>query len=84
MSTNLTTIVSSKTQTVEINREKGTVIIGERINPTGRKKLLSTLKNGNFEIVRKDALDQVNAGAKIIDVNAGVPGADECPAFRDD
>lgn len=77
MATNLTTIVSSKTQTVEITRGKPTVIVGERINPTGRKKLLSALKDGDFEIVRKDALAQVNAGAKIIDVNAGVPGADE-------
>ena len=77
MTKNLTTFVCSKSQTVEINREKPTVIIGERINPTGRKKLLAALKEGDFEIVRKDAVAQVDAGARIIDVNAGVPGADE-------
>jgi 5-methyltetrahydrofolate--homocysteine methyltransferase len=74
---NLTTIVSSASQTVEINRDRSTVIIGERINPTGRKKVLAALKEGNFDIVRKDAADQVAAGAVILDVNAGVPGADE-------
>ena len=73
----LITIVSSKTQSIEIHREKPTVIIGERINPTGRKKLLNELKEGKFEIVKNDAIAQVEAGARIIDVNAGVPGADE-------
>ena len=77
MADNLTTTVSSKSQTVEINRSNPTVIIGERINPTGRKKLQATLQEGNFEIVRSDAAAQVEAGAAILDVNAGVPGADE-------
>ena len=77
MSENLTTVVSSKTQTVEINRGKPTVIIGERINPTGRKLMLKALQAGDFDIVRSDAKKQVEAGAKILDVNAGVPGADE-------
>ena len=77
MAENLTTVVTSKTKTVEINREKATVIIGERINPTGRKKVLAALQEGNFEIVRQDAVNQVEAGAVILDVNAGVPGADE-------
>jgi 5-methyltetrahydrofolate--homocysteine methyltransferase len=77
MAENLTTIVSSATQTVEINRDRPTVIIGERINPTGRKQVLAALKEGNFDMVRKDAVDQVAAGALILDVNAGVPGADE-------
>lgn len=77
MADNLTTIVSSKTQTVEINRDKPTVIIGERINPTGRKLMQKALQAGDFDIVRKDAVAQVEAGAKILDVNAGVPGADE-------
>jgi 5-methyltetrahydrofolate--homocysteine methyltransferase len=77
MAENLTTSVSSATQTVEINRDRPTVIIGERINPTGRKKVLAALKEGNFDIVRKDAEDQAAAGAVILDVNAGVPGADE-------
>lgn len=77
MAENLTTIVSSATQTVEINRDRPTVIIGERINPTGRKQVLAALKEGDFDIVRKDAENQVAAGAAILDVNAGVPGADE-------
>jgi 5-methyltetrahydrofolate--homocysteine methyltransferase len=53
------------------------VIIGERINPTGRKLVLNALKEGNFDLVRKDAELQVAAGALVLDVNAGVPGADE-------
>jgi len=77
MSKNLTTIVASKTQTVEINRGNAVVIIGERINPTGRKLMLKALQAGDFDIVRRDAKSQVEAGAKILDVNAGVPGADE-------
>ena len=77
MAENLTTVVSSATKTVEINRNNPTVIIGERINPTGRKVVLAALKEGNFDMVRQDAIDQVAAGAAILDVNAGVPGADE-------
>jgi 5-methyltetrahydrofolate--homocysteine methyltransferase len=74
---NLETTVSSKTTSVTISREGPLVIIGERINPTGRKKLMAALQNGNLDIVRKDAVAQVEAGAAILDVNAGVPGADE-------
>jgi 5-methyltetrahydrofolate--homocysteine methyltransferase len=77
MTVNLTTIVSSATKTVEINRTKPTVIIGERINPTGRKQVLAAFQTGDFEIARTDALSQVDAGAHMLDVNAGVPGADE-------
>jgi 5-methyltetrahydrofolate--homocysteine methyltransferase len=82
MAKNLTTVVSSKTQTVEINRNNPTVIIGERINPTGRKLMLKALQNGDFDMVRTDALSQVAAGAKILDVNAGVPGADEIALMK--
>jgi 5-methyltetrahydrofolate--homocysteine methyltransferase len=71
------TVLSSATQQVEISRQLPTVIIGERINPTGRKAVLAALQENNFDIVRKDALDQVKAGARVLDVNAGVPGADE-------
>jgi 5-methyltetrahydrofolate--homocysteine methyltransferase len=77
MATNLTTVVSSPTRTVEINRNKPTVVIGERINPTGRKQVLAAFLAGDFKIARTDALAQVNAGAQMLDVNAGVPGADE-------
>lgn len=77
MTKNLTTSIRSAAKTVEINRQLPTVIIGERINPTGRKKVLAALQEGNFDIVRQDAIAQVEAGAPILDVNAGVPGADE-------
>lgn len=77
MADDITTTISSASKTVEINRSNPTVIIGERINPTGRKKVLAALKEGDFDQVRKDAQDQVEAGALILDVNAGVPGADE-------
>jgi len=77
MSENQKTILSSKTQSVEIYRDGPTVMIGERINPTGRKVVLAALKEGNFEMVREDAIKQVEAGATVLDVNAGVPGADE-------
>ncbi len=83
MAKNLTTLVTSKSRTVEIHRNNPTVIIGERINPTGRKKLLNELKKGKFDIVKNDAVAQVEAGAKIIDVNAGVPGADEEALLKD-
>ncbi len=83
MAKNLTTTVSSKTQSVEINHDNPTVIIGERINPTGRKTLLTQLKSGVFDMVKSDAIAQVEAGAKIIDVNAGVPGVDESALLMD-
>ena len=83
MSEYLKTIVSSETNTVEIHHSNPTVIIGERINPTGRKALLAELKEGKFDIVKRDAVAQIEAGASIIDVNAGVPGADEEPILRD-
>ncbi len=77
MPDDLTTVLSSKTKSVEIRRGLRTVIIGERINPTGRKQMLEALQAGNFDQVRADALAQVEAGALVLDVNAGVPGADE-------
>lgn len=82
MTKNLTTVVRSKTKAVEISRDRPTVIIGERINPTGRKAVLAALQAGDFGMVRKDAIDQVAAGAAILDVNAGVPGADEPVLLR--
>ncbi len=76
------TVLSSKSKTVIISPEKPFVIIGERINPTGRKKLAEELANGDFSRVRTDALAQVEAGAQVLDVNAGVPGADEPASMR--
>ena len=77
MSEVLITTVGSASKQVSISRELPTAIIGERINPTGRKKLQEELKAGNFDTVKADALAQIEAGAVILDVNAGVPGADE-------
>jgi 5-methyltetrahydrofolate--homocysteine methyltransferase len=77
MTENLTTTISSKTQTIDINRNLPTVIIGERINPTGRKKLQAALEQNNYDIVRQDAVAQVAAGAAVLDVNAGIPDGDE-------
>ncbi len=77
MTENLTTQISSSNQTLTIHRANPTVIIGERINPTGRKLVLNALKAGDFDMVRQDAIAQVEAGATMLDVNAGVPGADE-------
>lgn len=66
------TIVESKTKTAIIGFDQPFCVIGERINPTGRKKLAAELEAGDFSTVEKDALAQVAAGASILDVNAGV------------
>ena len=66
------TIVESSNRTVVIGFDEPFCIIGERINPTGRKKLAMELEAENFDTVVKDALEQVKAGANILDVNAGV------------
>ena len=66
------TIVESSNRTVVIGFDEPFCIIGERINPTGRKKLAMELEAENFETVVKDAIEQVKAGANILDVNAGV------------
>lgn len=71
------TILSSKTKTVIIGPNHPFTIIGERINPTGRKLLAKEMAAGNFSRVEKDALAQVEAGAHVLDVNAGIPLADE-------
>lgn len=71
------TFVSSATREVVIGFERPFVLIGERINPTGRKLLAEEMRNGDFSRVEKDALAQVEAGAHMLDVNAGIPLADE-------
>jgi len=73
----MNTRVSSPGKEVIIGDNQPTVLIGERINPTGKKKLAETLKAGDLEIVRKEALAQVQAGADILDVNVGTFGVDE-------
>lgn len=71
------TIISSAKKEVRIGFEHPFVIIGERINPTGRKILAEEMKNGDYSRVEADALAQVAAGAHMLDVNAGIPLADE-------
>ena len=71
------TVLSSPTRTVRIGPGHPFVIIGERINPTGRKMLAAEMAAGDFSRVRADALAQAAAGAHMIDVNAGIPLADE-------
>jgi 5-methyltetrahydrofolate--homocysteine methyltransferase len=71
------TILKSAKKTVTISPEKPTVLIGERINPTGKKRLAAALGEGNLDIVRKEALAQVEAGADVLDVNVGAAGVDE-------
>lgn len=70
------TILSSSTKEVIIS-EKRTILIGERINPTGKKKLAEALRQGDYELVRQEARQQVAAGADILDVNVGTGGVDE-------
>ena len=71
------TILSSKTKEVVIGAGRPFVIIGERINPTGRKLLAAEMAAGNYERVKIDAIAQVAAGAHMLDINAGIPLADE-------
>lgn len=71
------TVLHSKTQTVVIGPDHPFVMIGERINPTGRKKLGEEMASGDFSRVRRDAKTQTAAGAQMLDVNAGVPLAEE-------
>lgn len=71
------TVVSSARRQVVIGYERPFVIIGERINPTGRKILAQEMAAGDFSRVEQDALAQVAAGAQMLDVNAGIPLADE-------
>jgi len=71
------TVLSSATREVVLGPDRGFVIIGERINPTGRKQLAAEMTAGDFDRVRADALAQVEAGAAMLDVNAGIPLADE-------
>jgi len=80
------TVISSASKEVVIGFDRPFVMIGERINPTGRKLLAEEMKNGDFARVEADALSQVAAGAHMLDVNAGIPLADEpallCEAIR--
>jgi 5-methyltetrahydrofolate--homocysteine methyltransferase len=71
------TVVGSWAREVVIGDDRPFVVIGERINPTGRKLLAEEMKNGDFSRVERDVIAQVEAGAHMLDVNAGIPLADE-------
>lgn len=74
--------LSSRTKTVTISKDLPTQLIGERINPTGRKKLAADIKAGSFASVKKEAIGQTRAGAGVLDVNMGVAGIDQCAAMK--
>ena len=71
------TTLSGRSKTVTIGAGQPFCIIGERINPTGRKRLAEELRNGELGTVAADTRDQVEAGADMLDVNAGIPLVDE-------
>jgi 5-methyltetrahydrofolate--homocysteine methyltransferase len=71
------TIIRSRSREVVISGDRPFVMIGERINPTGRKVLAAEMKAGVMDRVKSDAIAQVQAGAQVLDVNAGVPMVDE-------
>jgi len=71
------TILRGKISEVIIDTNGPVIIIGECINPTRRKKLVTTLQDGNFEYVMELAQSQINAGADVLDVNVGFPGVDD-------
>lgn len=69
------TTVASGTKTVILDNK--TTIIGERINPTGKKRLKEALRNNQLEVLLAEAIEQTNAGAEVLDVNVGLPEIDE-------
>ena len=70
-------MLSSRTQVVEIGPQQPCAIIGERINPTGKKAYSAELREGKTAYIRREAQQQTDAGAALLDVNCGAPGADE-------
>jgi 5-methyltetrahydrofolate--homocysteine methyltransferase len=77
------TIIRSGTETVIISPDRPMVLIGERINPTGRKKMAAALEHGNLKVVQEAAVKQVKEGAHILDVNVGVSGIDETLVLKE-
>ena len=77
------TVISSATREVTIGFDRPFAVIGERINPTGRRRLAEEMAAGDYRRVEADALAQVEAGAHLLDVNAGVPLADEPRILRE-
>lgn len=78
----MNTMLKSKTKEIIIGKDKPFIMIGEKINPTGRKKLAAALSTGNLGYVRDIALNQVGWGADVLDINVGVPGIDEIATIK--
>jgi 5-methyltetrahydrofolate--homocysteine methyltransferase len=76
------TVLQSRSKTVTIGAEQPFCIIGERINPTGRKRFAEELRGGNLATVVVDTHAQVEAGADVLDVNAGIPLVDEAELLK--
>jgi 5-methyltetrahydrofolate--homocysteine methyltransferase len=76
------TTLQSRSRTVVIGHDQPFCVIGERINPTGRKRFAEELRGGDLSTVAKDAVGQVDAGADMLDVNAGIPLVDESELLR--
>ena len=75
-------MLASRSKTVTIDKDLPTCLIGERINPTGRKKLAAEIREGSLLSVKKEAVNQVKAGAHLLDVNMGVGGIDQAAAMK--
>jgi 5-methyltetrahydrofolate--homocysteine methyltransferase len=78
----MNTTLTNRSKTVLIGPDQPFVMIGERINPTRRKKLAETMAQGDYSVVLEDARRQIEAGSQVLDVNAGIPGADEPALLR--
>jgi 5-methyltetrahydrofolate--homocysteine methyltransferase len=76
------TVLESRSRAVTIGHDQPFCVIGERINPTGRKRFSEELRSGDLSTVRADALAQVEAGADVLDVNAGIPLVDESELLK--
>jgi 5-methyltetrahydrofolate--homocysteine methyltransferase len=76
------TVLRSRSRTVTIGSEQPFVIVGERINPTGRKLFAEELRGGELSRVAADASSQVAAGADVLDINAGIPLVDEAELLK--
>lgn len=78
----MNTTLTNRSKTVLIGPDQPFVMIGERINPTRRKKLAETMAQGDYSVAIEDARRQIEAGAQVLDVNAGIPGGDEPVLLR--
>src|SRR5204862_1742700 len=77
------TVLESRSNKVIIGHDQPFCVIGERINPTGRKVFSEELRGGDLSRVREDAIAQVDAGADMLDVNAGIPLVDESELLKE-